>query len=203
MRQETLAPWGELVAEAGPMTADGLLALPKDDWKYELVEGRLVRMSPTGQEHSDIWVRLFRALDIHVERQQLGMVNPPDAGYRLPDAGADDTVLSPDVSFISSANLALLPPRGSKERQKFAPLAPDLAVEIASPDQHRPVMAQKARRYLDAGTRMVWEVWPASRGIDIWRPGGDAPAATLGEGETLDGAEVVLGFLLPVAALFP
>lgn len=44
-------------------TADELLALPEDGWRYELVEGRLVRMSPTGHLHSRVSVGLFRALD--------------------------------------------------------------------------------------------------------------------------------------------
>lgn len=38
---------------------------------------------------------------------------------------------------------------------------PDLAVEVASPDQYRPEMAAKARIYLDAGVPLVWVVWPS------------------------------------------
>lgn len=58
----TLAPWAELVPAVGPMTIDELLARPEDDWLYELVEGRLVRMPPPGGEHGEIAGELFGAL---------------------------------------------------------------------------------------------------------------------------------------------
>jgi Uma2 family endonuclease len=49
MRQETLAPWAELAPDAPfPMTVDEALALPDDGRRYELVEGRLVRMPLSG-----------------------------------------------------------------------------------------------------------------------------------------------------------
>ncbi len=187
----------------GPMTADELLSLPEDEWKYELVDGRLVRMSPTGQEHSVIWHQLYRALDGYVFTHNLGIVNPPDAGYRLRIPDANDTVLSPDISFISTANLANIPPEHTPARKTFPPLAPDLAAEIASPDQYKPEKAEKARRYLEAGTPLVWVIWPPTRQVDIWQPGREAPVASLGMGETLDGGQVVPGFALVVAEIFP
>jgi hypothetical protein len=33
------------------VTAAELLTLPDDEWCYELVEGRLLRVSPTGDRH--------------------------------------------------------------------------------------------------------------------------------------------------------
>lgn len=45
---DTLAPWAEIVPHTGLMTEEELLALPEDGWRYELVEGRLVRMPPSG-----------------------------------------------------------------------------------------------------------------------------------------------------------
>jgi len=52
MKHDTLAPWAEPVPDvAYPFTADALLGLREDEWRYELVDGRLVRMAPTGLEH--------------------------------------------------------------------------------------------------------------------------------------------------------
>jgi Uma2 family endonuclease len=80
--------------------------------------------------------------------------------------------------------------------------APDLAVEVASPNQFRPEMAAKAQLYLQRGVRLVWVVWSADRQIDVWHPGSDEPVVTLGTNDHLDGGDVLPGFTHPVADLF-
>ena len=55
MAHNILALWAELVPDAGPMTVADLLALPEDNqWQYEVVEGRLVRIPASGFEASNI-----------------------------------------------------------------------------------------------------------------------------------------------------
>lgn len=203
MAHNTLAPWAEIVQDGqGPLTADELLTLPENGWQYELVEGRLVRMSPTGLEHLDITERLLDALKSHVVSRSLGRVTLPETGFKLPRPGADDTVLAPDVALVSRAKLQNLPAPGTPERKRFLPVVPDLAAEVASPGQYRPEMADKVRFYLESGVPLVWIVWPPSRQVDVWRPGAQQPIATLGVGDALDGLEVVPGFTFPVADLF-
>ncbi len=202
MRHDTLAPWAESVPGAGPMTADDLLRLDDAAWQFELVEGRLLRMAPTGLEHLDVTRKLYRALDRYVDAQDLGIVTLPDTGFRLTRPGEADTVLSPDIAYVSTARVRQLPAPGTPERKKFLPVAPDLAVEVASPDQHHPEMADKARLYLASGVRLVWLVWPSNREVDVWRPGADQPTATLGAPDTLDGLDLLPGFSHPVADLF-
>jgi len=63
-------------------------------------------------------------------------------------------------------------------------------------------MGTKAQRYLDAGVRLVWVVWPRWQQVDVWRPGDTRPSATSSVGDTLDGLDVVPGFTYPVAKLF-
>jgi len=202
MRHDTLAPWAEPVPDAGPMTADDLLRLDDTAWQFELVEGRLIRMAPTGLEHLDVTRKLYRSLDRYVDAHDLGIVTLPDTGFRLTRPGEADTVLSPDIAYVSAARARQLPPPGTPERKKFLPVAPDLAVEVASPDQHHPEMADKARLYLASGVRLVWLVWPSHQQVDIWRPGADQPTATLDPPDTLDGRDVLPGFTYPVADLF-
>ena len=203
MRRDVLAPWAEAVPDAGRLTADELLALPENEWQYELVEGRLLRMSPTGLEHFDLTRRLYRALDRFADERNLGIVTLPDTGYRLSLLGLGDTVLSPDVAFVGSANVRTLPPEGSAERKKFLAVAPDLAVEVASPDQYRPEMAARARLYLASGVRLVWIAWPGTREVDVWRAGAAEPPPTLEIGDALDGECVLPDFHLPLADVFP
>jgi len=193
------APWAEIVPGVGPMTVHDLLALPDDGWQYELVQGRLIRMLPEGFEASNIAARLLIRLGAYIEDHDLGEVTGEAGGYDLSPAGRNDTALAPDIAFVSADRL---PPHVSFDVQKAVPFAPNLAVEVASPNQYRPGMAAKAQRYLTAGTRLVWVLWPGRRQVDVWHPEDTQPTATLGVNDTLDGEDVVLGFTYPVARLF-
>lgn len=200
MAHETLAPWAEVVPGAKiPMTASELLSLPDDGWTYELVEGRLVRMPPSGGGASNLGMNLGTVINNHVLAHDLGGVTGADGEFVLSQPGEPDTSFAPDIAFVRRERL---PNRGSTEWELPWRLAPDLAVEIASPNQYKPEMAEKARRYLEAGVRLVWVVWPRYRQVDVWRPGAGEPLATLAVGDTLDGYDVLPGFAYPLAQLF-
>jgi len=190
-----VAPWAEVVPGYGPVTVDLLLTLPDDGYRYEVVEGVLVRMAGSGLDATTIGGLLVIALGSFVYARRLGLVTPSDGVYKF--AGAE-TGLLPDVGFVEAAKVAYI-----ADRRKPVPFAPDLAVEVASPSQDADDMATKARTYLHGGTRLVWVVWPQSGHIDVWRPGNlAAPATTLHTGDTLDGEDVIPGFRHPVAAVF-
>lgn len=179
----TLAPWAELVPAVGPMTIDELLARPEDDWLYELVEGKLVRMPPPGGEHGEIAGELFGAPRDWVKPRGLGRVLAAETGFQL----GPHTVLAGDAAFVRADRV---PARGSAGRKRYWRLAPDLAAEVASPGQRRDDLDAKARAWVDAGVRLVWVVWPATQQVDVWRPdasGTAQRAATLTRGDALDG----------------
>lgn len=190
-----LAPWAEIVPGRGPTTVDELLALPDDGWRYEVVEGVLVRMAGSGEEATTIGQTISFALNSHVRPRRLGVVTGADGVYRFPGA---ETGLLPDMGYCSAARRAYI-----TDRSKPVPFAPDLAVEVASPSQTAEAMAVKAQLYLRGGVRLVWIVWPERRAIDVWRQGNiDQPDTTLGEGDELVGEDVVPGFTYAVAAVF-
>lgn len=195
----TLAPWAEVVPGCALMTVDELEALPDDEWTYELVEGVLVRMPHSGGEASQIARRLAARLGDLVDEQALGAVTGADGGYVLDPTRPKETELAPDVGFMRAERV---PPRTSPEYAKPWPGAPDLAVEVASPNQYKPGMASKAQLYLSFGTRLVWIIWPRHQSVDIWRPGDLEPSGTLGASGVLSGEDVVPGFAYPVADLF-
>lgn len=200
MAHETLAPWAEIAPGYGRMTLDELLALPQDEWMYELVEGRLVRMPASGGEASRLALRLGAALLSFVDDHGLGAVTGADGEFDLTQPGdADQTGLAPDVAFVRADHV---PPHGSPEYQRAWHVAPDLVVEVGAPNQCRPGMGAKARRYLTAGMRLVWVVWPRYQQIDVWRAGEAEPGATLSQGDALDGLDVLPGFSYPLARLF-
>jgi Uma2 family endonuclease len=191
----SLAPWAEVVPGVGPVTVDYLLTLPDDGYKYEVVEGTLVRMAGSGAEESTIAVELTVALHNYVRPRRLGLVTGADGVYKFPSA---ETGLVPDVAYFRAERRAQI-----ANWRRPVPFAPDIAVEVASPDQRPDQLAAKARLYLSNGTRLVWVVWPASQHVDVWRadhPSG--PVATHNTGERLDCEDVVPGFAYLVAAVF-
>jgi Uma2 family endonuclease len=200
MAQNTLAPWAELVPDVGPMTVDQLLALPQDQWMYELVDGRLVRMPASGGEASNIALRLAAALMLFAEDRGLGRVTGADGEYDLTLPGNQaETALAPDVAFVRAERV---PPRDSAEYKRAWRVAPDIVAEVVSPNQYRPEMAAKAQRYLAAGVRLAWLIWPKYQQVDVWRPGAAQPIQTLAIGDQLDGLDVLPGFTYPLARLF-
>lgn len=201
MARNILAPWAEPVPDAPyPMTVAQMQALPDDEWQYELVDGRLVRMPGSGSKASAIAINLAIALGAFVKAHKLGRVTGADGAFNLTHPGAaTETALIPDVAFVSAGRLA---PLRSDAANAIPHLAPDLVAEVASPSQYRPEMAAKARMYLEAGVRLVWVIWPDDEQVDVWRPDSGAPVATLTLSEHLDGFDVLPCFSHPVADLF-
>jgi Uma2 family endonuclease len=198
MAHNTLAPWAEPVPDVGPVTVDELLTWPDDGSRYELVEGRLVRMPPTGGEHGGIAGTLIVALGAWVLPRHLGRVLAAETGFQL----APGTVLAPDLAYVRAANV---PAPQSPDRQRFWPLAPDLIAEVASPGQTQSELDTKARAWLAAGVRLAWVVWPHTKQVDVWQPdaqGDSRLTVTLAPGDSLDGLDVLPGFTYPVADLF-
>ncbi len=175
------------------VTAHELEALGKPEPDFELVRGELVPVTPAGMEQGRLAGRIAVELGMYARPRRLGSVYVAETGFRL--FQDPDTVRAPDVAFISAEREARL---GS--RRGFFPGAPDLAVEIRSPDQTRAELEEKAREYLDARARLVWLVDPPTRTVWVYAPG-MTPAALSVEG-VLDGGSVLPGFALPVAALF-
>jgi Uma2 family endonuclease len=191
MATDTIAPW----AETAPLTSEILQLMPDDGWRYELVQGRLVRMPPTGYEHGRIAANLIGFLQPFVRQNRSGVVLSSETGFMLNRAGEPDTVLAPDLAFVSNERAP------APEEHGFARLAPDLVAEVASPGQTRAQMEVKARLYLDAGVRVLWVIWPESRTVDVWRAG-VAAGTTRTEADTLDGEDVLPGLVIAVGDIF-
>ncbi len=175
------------------VTAHELEALGKPEPDVELVRGELVPVTPAGMEQGRLAGRIAVKLGVYAEPRRLGSVYVAETGFRL--FQDPDTVRAPDVAFISAEREA-----GLGSRRGFFPGAPDLAVEIRSPDQTLAELEDKAREYLDAGARLVWLVAPPTRTVRVYAPGAAPTVRSMGD--LLDGGSVLPGFALPVAELF-
>src|SRR5947209_5174745 len=153
------------------VTAGELLTLPDDEWRYELVEGRLVRMSPAGDRHNRASARLFGAVYGFVSPRGLGEVYPQESGFLVSEPGEPDTVLAPDLAFVRADNV----PRPAVEG--FPRIAPDVVAEVISPSQTLPQLRQKAETWLACGVKHVWILVPETRTVEVWSAGG--PRITL------------------------
>ena len=81
------------------MTADELLRMPDDGFRYELVKGELKRMPPTGDEHGGVTMELAATLHQYVKLNNLGRVYAAETGFKL--ESDPDTVRAPDIAFVS------------------------------------------------------------------------------------------------------
>jgi Uma2 family endonuclease len=176
------------------MTADDLLRMPADHLRHELINGELTTMAPEGFEHGASIMNLGAPLAHHVKANDLGVVLGAETGFVI--ARSPDTVRAPDVAFVAKDRI---PP--GKLTPKFWPGAPDLAVEVVSPDDTVYEVDEKVKMWLDAGCRLVWVVNPKRRTVTVSPVG--RPPHILVESDTLDGADVVTGFTLIVREIFP
>ena len=165
------------------------------DRSVELVEGEIVEMSLPGGEHGEVLAILTIRIGHYVLEKNLGRVATGDAGFileRNPDG--KDTVRSLDLAFVSRSKAPGPLPNTLLE------IAPDLAVEVVSPSNEAADIRLKTRQLLNAGTTMVWIVYPDLRIVDIHTRSG---AKTLEAGDTLNGGDVLPGFEIPVREIFP
>ena len=175
------------------MTAEELLRLNLPNKRTELVRGVLVVREPAGYVHGDVAARLMLAIGNHVVAHSLGRTFAAETGFTL--ARKPDTVRAPDVAFISNARLPDPPPQG------FAELAPDLAVEVLSPDDSPGEVLEKVADWLLAGVRLVWVVDPRRRTARVYRA--DGTESFLGPGDSLLGEDVLPGFSCKVESVLP
>lgn len=175
-------------------TAETLLRLPRGNWRYELLRGELLRMSPAGHVHGRIAARFTARLAPFVEEEGLGEVFAAKTGFLL--RRAPDTVLAPDVAFVTALRMRAVP----ADAEGFFPGAPDLVVEVASPSDAAPRVEQKIADWLAAGTQVVIIVEPAGKRVVIRRNVGNEQV--FGLAATLTVPELLPGWSLRVDQLF-
>ena len=184
-----------MAVEPKLMTAEELLRLPRarDGRRHELVRGELRTMAPRGFEHGDVTSVFDRSLGNYVETHQLGRAVVGEPGFKL--TVDPDTVRAPDVAYVRRERL-----EAAGRVRGYWPGAPDLAVEVISPNDLYTEVDEKVAQWLEHGTRLVFVVNPRRRTVAVHRP--EQPVRILGVDDVLDGEDVVRGWTLPVRDLF-
>ena len=175
------------------ITADELLQMKDDGFRYELVRGELVKMSPAGHQHGRIALNFTTPLDQFVRANKLGAVYAAETGFKL--AEDPDVVRAPDAAFIRRERVEEV-----GQTEGFWPGAPDLAAEVISPGDTYAEVEDKIADWLDAGTRLVVVVNPSTQTVALYRSRSDIRVLTTDD--VLDGGEVVPNWTLPVRDIF-
>ena len=177
------------------VSAEELLKLPRGEGKrYELIEGQLRVMCAAGFEHGRVAATAARMLGNHVHANGLGLTLGAETGFIL--ARGPDTMRAPDAAFVSQARADAVGPSPG-----FWPGgAPDLAIEVVSPEDSRPYLRAKALNWLETGALAVVVLHPRTCSATVYRPGGDVQSYT--EEGTLDLSDAVPGWRVAVADFF-
>jgi Uma2 family endonuclease len=147
--------------------------------------GRVRQKPMPDREHAAIQIFLGATILQFLARTDIGQVftefrcifGPPD----------DQRTYVPDVSYVAREHLTA---------DRYLYRAPDLAVEVLSPDQHTAEFESKVQFYLQDGVRLVWVVDPRASTVTVEEP--EKMPRVLRGGDVLDGGPVLPGFTLAV-----
>ena len=173
------------------MTAEELMNLPDDNLRHELINGELIKMPLPKFPHGRAATRLGGRLIQFVEDHDLGEVFP-EVGYQL--TWDPDTVLGPDLSFISKERL-----KEVGEVTGYWQGAPDIAVEVLSPGDRPGKVKMKISRWLSSGAQ-VWIVDPKHCTVTVYRS--ETDTTTFSGSDFLESQDLLPGFRLSLDRIF-
>ena len=162
-----------------------------EDRLVQVVDGEILKREPMGLEAG------FAAGECYAELRQYAKHH---GGVAFTDGncfrafGPDGTrPRYPDASYVAAGRLETIP-------RSVGRLAPDLCVEVVSPNDLSTNVREKVEEYLAAGVREVWVVDPAVRVVEAYGPD---RTTTYRPGQTLTSEDVLPGFEMAVDGLFP
>jgi Uma2 family endonuclease len=173
------------------VTAEEFERMPSSE-RYELVEGRLVPMSPVNFAHGRAVVQLAYLLTAHLKKQPSG-VAVVESGFTL--ATDPDTVRGPDVAFLRQERAPAPKTRG------FPKIAPDAVFEVLSPEDRPGEVRKKIAEYLESGVGLVVIVDPDERTVIIHRSG-TQPVTLRDASSVADLGDAIPGFTCRVGEMF-
>ncbi len=170
-------------------TADEFLALPDDEFRYELIDG-VILMSPSPLPlHQHVALVIARQLADYLERNALGMVFP-EVDVQLGDA----LVYRPELVFIRKEQLARIATKVT--------FPPDLIVEVISPASRIRDTRTKFADYERCGVREYWLIDPANDSATFFRlADGRYRDVSPASGHDSFASQAVPGFTLDLAAV--
>ena len=186
-----LAEFGQSLDNPGlDWWLEGFAGRNQEQGDYEITaRGELKIMPPTGFPF-DLYEAEMTYEVVGQARRHGGMAGGPTSLFILPDGARR----GPDAWWMSTERWRAA--SDEARRPPFTAVVPDFVVEIVSPSNRGPELADKVRRYLEGGARLIWVIDARRRRVTIYRPG-MAPEV-LDDPELLDGEDVMPGFVFEV-----
>ena len=168
------------------MTAEELFELQDDGYRYELVDGDLGSHDSRGRRawRGDGVASATCSRNTSIRTEEVSAAAPRQGS----SCGARRTSFVPRTPPSSRANAF----RRDGIPKSYWPFAPDLAVEVPSPNDRFSDVHLKIAEYFAAGTRLVWIVEPATRRVHVHRSPHDVQV--IEEDGELIGDDVLPGF---------
>lgn len=157
----------------------------------ELVDGEIVTMTPTGAAHGKTEVRLARLLDEYVEKNSIGWVLSGEVG--IITKRDPDRVRGADITFLPREQATEIP-------DGFLTHAPELIIEIVSPNDRWNDIREKIDEYFAIGVKQVWIVEPQPRQILTYTS--PTEAVRYRSGDTLLATHSLSGLQIEVDRIF-
>ena len=174
------------------MTAEELMELPDDGFRYELINGELEKMPPPGSPHGRIAFQLSVYLGQFVLEHELGR-GFTEIGFKL--TSNPDTVLAPDLAFLTNEHFAK-----GRDTEGYWSGPPDLAVEILSPSDRPGKVKQKIARWFSFGTKQLWIADPKHSTVTVYRS--PSNTTTFSGSDYLEAQDLFPGFRLSLNKIF-
>jgi Uma2 family endonuclease len=170
--------------------------VPESERLYEIVNGIKVWLPLRSAYASEVANRLVEALFVYAERRSQGEAFI-DMPYEIPVGG--NTVRRPSVSFVSRQRMVARGP--IPYRNEGNPVVPEFVCEVLGIDDRAETIIEKVHEYLRCGVQTVWIVYPIVRTVHVYTV--VKAILVIGEADDLDGGDVLPGFRVSVASLFP
>ena len=186
----------DITSLANPITEEQFaqLCAQNRDTKFEMTsQGELIIMSPTGSESGRQNGDLFGQIWYWNRQADHGVVFDSSTGFTLPN----NAKRSPDVSWIEKSRWNELT---QKQKRGFAPIAPDFALELLSPNDRLSDTQYKMQEYLECGIKLGWLIYPDEKIVEIYRYGKEKEVLT--NPQSLSGENLMPGLIVKLDEIF-
>lgn len=154
--------------------------------------GEILIMSPTGAESA------FRNSSISAQlwnwsKQFGGKTFDSSVLFTLPNGSKR----GPDASWISDSRWEEIP---KPDRERFAPICPDFAIELRSPSDRLSDLQAKMDEYVLNGIKLGWLIDPFDRTVHVYGP--NQQAMMLANPPHVSGENILPGFVLEMEVIW-
>ncbi|MGB3789401.1 MAG: Uma2 family endonuclease [Phormidesmis sp.] len=143
-----------------PMTLAAFLELPETEPASEFINGKITQKPMPKGKHSRLQTKLSSVLSDFLEAEKTGLALTK---LRCSFGGA---VVVLDVVVLQSSRI---PRDGDGDIADMVEVAPDLTVEILSPQQSQTRVIKKIFHCLTHGTQLGWLIDPSEKTVLVFR----------------------------------